>query len=163
MKQTLWRVALCILTASPAALAQVTQTPSGDFEWRFAVRPNIKVKSTITAHNRCRGRHQFEMELQNLRFMRLQETSFQVGGGQDHVVPVEFDSTGLAGGLYQGTVIIKCTSCRREPTCTQDRERLHVLMTVVPWPANWSSIRPELKESSTRPPTTGPVAPEKKP
>ena len=66
-------------------------------------------------------------------FMLLQgEPGFLVPPGSQHLVPVQFDSTGLATGLHEGWVSIKCVTCRTEATCSQDFQRLHIYMTVEP-------------------------------
>src|SRR5262245_27575581 len=66
-------------------------------------------------------------------FMRVQgETAFLVPPLSQHVVPVQFDSTGLSLGLHDGRVAIHCLTCRTEKTCSQDYQRLHIFMTVEP-------------------------------
>ena len=49
-----------------------------------------------------------------------------------HLFPVEFDATGLRAGIYQGTVVVRCLTCREEKGCAQDREILRIYMTVEP-------------------------------
>ncbi|MFZ0751625.1 MAG: hypothetical protein WAM70_19855, partial [Pyrinomonadaceae bacterium] len=57
-----------------------------------------------------------------------------VKGGQTQVVPVKFDTRNLELGVYKGQVLVNCVSCKSEPTCTQDREVLQVVLTVTAAP-----------------------------
>jgi subtilisin family serine protease len=105
---------------------------ASQFDWRFSVKPNQVVSSNITAENICRHRHRFEIDSRELPpFMRLAgEPGSNVDPHGQHNFPVKFDSTGLAAGVYEGVVAIKCVTCKRESGCTQDRELLHIYMTV---------------------------------
>src|SRR5262245_47164964 len=64
-------------------------------------------------------------------FMRVQgETAFLVPPLSQHVVPVQFDSTGQSLGQHEGQVVINCLTCRTEKTCSQDYQRLNIYMNV---------------------------------
>ncbi len=127
--------------ANSLATTPEQETPGrpagGWFEWRFTIKANHRASSNITARNICRKPQRFEIVMQDLpTFMLLQgEPGFLVPPGSQHLVPVQFDSTGLATGLHEGWVSIKCVTCRTEATCSQDFQRLHIYMTVEPAPA----------------------------
>lgn len=132
-----------------AASSQAPQTAPAEMEWRFTLARNKKADSTISAENICHGTHQFHLEPVNLPFMQfLAPADFSVAPRKTYTVPVRFDTTGLAPGLYQGRVNILCTSCRREPGCTQDRSILNVFMTVPGGPTTWSNVQPAQKPSA---------------
>jgi subtilisin family serine protease len=125
-----WLATLLSLAGSASLHAQ---TP-GEFEWRFSIKQNQIASSNITAQNICRQPHRFEIVMQGLpAFLHLQgESAFPVPPLSQHVVPVQFDSTGLSLGLHEGQVVIHCLTCRTEKTCSQDYQRLHIYMTVDP-------------------------------
>jgi hypothetical protein len=107
----------------------------GEFEWRFTIKANHKASSNIEARNICRKPQRFEIVMQDLpTFMLLQGApDFLVPPLSQHMVPVQFDSTGLTTGLHEGRVSIRCVTCRKtEATCSQDFQRLHIYMTVEP-------------------------------
>lgn len=121
-----------ILWLTPWATARPQRPAGGDFEWRFSLKQNQVAPSNITARNSCFKRHRFQVELQNLPFMRLLDSpTFSVNPRNQYSLRVEFDSTGFAAGEYQGAVLIKCATCRGEKGCTQDFQRLNVYMTIV--------------------------------
>ncbi|HEY6251821.1 MAG TPA: S8 family serine peptidase [Candidatus Angelobacter sp.] len=119
------------LTACAAAQVQSDKSAGSEFEWRFSIKPNQTISSGITAENRCRRHNRFEIDQETLpSFMRLSgKSSFNVDARSKHVFPVRFDSTGLAAGKYESLVVIKCVTCR-ENGCSQDRQSLHIYMTV---------------------------------
>jgi hypothetical protein len=106
----------------------------GEYEWRFKIKANQTASSNIQALNICKRTHRFEIDTQSLpSFMHLQgPPGFQVEAKSEHLVPVQFDSTGLLDGLHEAHVLIRCTTCRTESTCNQDFQRLHIYMTVEP-------------------------------
>lgn len=114
-----------------AALAKA-QAGSGEFEWRFTIKLNQVASTNITADNICRQRHHFEIDSAHLpAFVHLMnESSADVESHAKHAFPVQFDSSGLATGEYQGLVLINCVDCKRENGCSQDRQTLHIYMTV---------------------------------
>src|SRR5215467_8086630 len=118
-----------LYVAGTAAPAQ--SGPSTEFEWRFSIKSNQTVSSAITAENTCRRRNKFEIDEAHLPpFMRLAgKPGFNVDSQSRHVVPVQFNSQGLPAGLHEGMIVIKCVTCR-ENGCSQDRQLLHIYMTV---------------------------------
>ncbi len=122
------------LTSWATAHAQRPSTPpSGQFEWRFSLKQNQVAPSNITAQNICFKRHRFQIDAEDLPpFMRLLgPPTFTVNPHNQYSVPVEFDSTGLKAGQSEGLVTIKCVTCPREKGCAQDRQLLHIHMTVL--------------------------------
>jgi len=129
-----WSLLSCLTLCATAQIRQaapVPQAKSNEFEWRFSIRPDQVVSSGITAENACRRGNLFEIDVQHLPpFVRLRgESSATVASHDRHVFPVQFDSTGLAKGQYEGVVVIRCVTCRKND-CSQDRELLHIYMTV---------------------------------
>src|SRR5262245_29978371 len=92
-------------------------------------------------------------------FMRVQgETAFLVPPLSQHVVPVQFDSTGLSLGLHEGRVAIHCLTCRTEKTCSQDYQRLHIYMTVEPSaPAAPTTAATQPQTKNAQPGARGPT------
>jgi len=105
---------------------------SGEYEWRFTIKANQKASSNIQARNLCNKTHRFEITTESLpSFMSLQGApGFQVEAKTVYSVPVQVDSTGLLDGLHEAHVLIRCATCRSEPTCGQDYQRLHIYLTV---------------------------------
>jgi hypothetical protein len=105
---------------------------NGEYEWRFTIKANQKASSNIQTRNVCSRTHRFEIATESVpSFMSLQDApGFQVEAKSEHLLPVQFDSTGLLDGLHEAHVLIRCTTCRSEPTCTQDSQKLHIYMTV---------------------------------
>jgi subtilisin family serine protease len=137
---------LVFVLALPFALPMSAQTgsPPGEFEWRFALRPNQVASSNISSENICRRRHHFSIPTAELpAFVHLDGSSeFDVDSRATHNVPVRFDAAGLKPAEYQGMVTIRCSDCRREPGCTQDRQSLHIFMTIA-----WELVDPNAKQA----------------
>src|SRR5215472_7708732 len=90
-----------------------------DLDWRFTVKAGQVVSSTIITENACQSRHHYEVVNPPLpAFMRLRgESAADINPLSRHVFPVEFDATVLPAGLYQGTVTVRCLTCRTERGC----------------------------------------------
>ncbi|HUE82967.1 MAG TPA: hypothetical protein VMM84_12710 [Pyrinomonadaceae bacterium] len=136
--------------------------------WNVALQTNTVANSDLTVANRCRKSHQFQIQVQNAPFLHLSANQANVRGGQSQVLPVKFDTRNLAPGVYQGTVLVICVSCSKEPTCMQDREVLQVILTVTapppgpgqpPGPANAPSPSTRGAPSTTQPTSTTSGAP----
>lgn len=132
--QEIASVLVCILWIAVRASGQGQSAPASsgnEFEWRFSIKANQTVSSNITAENQCKRRNRFEIDAQHLPlFMRLVgDSSFTVESHRTRSVPVQFDSTGLAAGKYEGVVVIRCVTCLGTG-CAQDRQLLHIYMTV---------------------------------
>src|SRR5205085_2404227 len=107
-------------TAAAAQNQQPLTQPGNQFEWRFSLKPNQIVSSTITTENTCRKRHRFEIVSQPPFMSLAGESSFFVKPLSRHIFPVRFDSNGLKPGLYEGVVTVRCLSCSQEKGCSQD-------------------------------------------
>lgn len=127
-----WRILSSIFVLLSFAALAKAQAGSGEFEWRFTIKLNQVASSNVTADNICRQRHRFEIDTAHLpAFVHLvNESGADVESHAKHAFPVKFDSSGLAAGEYQGLVLINCVDCKRENGCTQDRQTLHIYMTV---------------------------------
>ncbi len=159
-------LALLLLFASPLALPPSVWAQS-DFEWRVQLRANIVAPSNIEATNAsCHRTHRFQVEPENLPFMRLLgESTFAVSPGSQHRVPVQFDTRNIKPGQYEAVVKVKCLTCKSEPGCKEDHVNLHVFLTVLPALPNWAAVHPESKpHAGVSPPRRWTqIAPEQKP
>ena len=125
-------VCALLMTIGAAGQAQPSPASAGnEFDWRFSIKSNQAVSSNVTAENKCRRRNRFEIDTQHLpSFMRLLgDSGFSVESHKTHSLPVQFDSTGLAAGKYEGELVIRCVTCQQNG-CAQDRQVLHIYMTV---------------------------------
>jgi hypothetical protein len=92
---------------------------------------NAQAGSTITIQNQCRQTHSFTVNQQQTPFLQLlAPATAEVAGNSSYQIPVRFNTNGMKAGQYQGTVVIKCETCRKEKTCKQDREVLPVHLIV---------------------------------
>ncbi len=120
-------ITLAVLTLSIAA-----QEPDLKPAWNVTLQTNSTARSTITVQNRCAKTHNFQLSEVNAGFLEISQTQVQVGGGQNAVAPVTFNTESLEPNVYQGQVLVVCLTCKTEPTCTQDREILPVILSVIP-------------------------------
>ncbi len=139
-----------LLGAASLAWAQQTSAPAGNtFEWRVQLKQNAVAPSTIEAVNRCKKTHRFQVDPATLPFMRvLGPTEFMVKPKSSFKAPVEFDTRNLQPGLHEALIVVKCLTCRSEPTCTEDHENLRVFLTVLSSAPDWSSVDPGQKPPS---------------
>lgn len=117
---------LCILSFLLFCSAAFAQPAA----WNVTLAPNASAQSNLSVVNQCRQKHTFEIQKQNVPFLNISQNQVQVGGGQTVNVPVQFSAQNMAAGAYQGQVTVVCLTCRSEPTCTQDREVLQVVLNV---------------------------------
>jgi hypothetical protein len=118
------------------------------------MQTNTVADSNLTVVNRCKKNHQFQIQLQNVPFLQLSANQVNVKGSQTQVLPVKFDTRNLAPGVYQGTVTVLCLTCSSEPTCTQDREVVPVVLSVTGEPAGQKATPSPTPESRATPPNT---------
>lgn len=130
---------------SGAVLAQQTNEKPA---WNVTLESDRTARSNITVQNRCKKTHNFEIKLQNISFLEIEQTEVKVKGGKDKIVPVMFNTTGLTPRIYEGTVLVICLSCSKEPTCTQDRETLPVVLKI-PGNSNANPAADQIKTSTS--------------
>ncbi len=149
-------LAAWILSPASRSVAQINgpeNRPANELEWRFSLKQNQTAKSNIDVRNICFKRHRFQIELRDLPFMRLLDSpTFSVDPRNRYALPVEFNSTGLKAGEYEGAVLVRCMTCPREKGCTQDRQVLHVYMAVSA-PEAEVPAKPELPATGTSQPS----------
>ncbi len=124
---------LLLKTALPLILFVITvsaQQPVQKPAWNVTLEAGRSAPSTLTVQNRCSNTHNFQISPQSVPFLQIGQEHVQVAGGNNNVVPVRFSTVGMEPGVYQGQVLVTCLSCNSEPTCTQDREVLPVILTV---------------------------------
>jgi hypothetical protein len=129
------RKIVCKFTARLAALlilsvSLLAQQPNERPAWNVELEQNKTAPSTLTVQNRCQGTHNFRIQPQTVPFLEIGQTEIGVGGGQNKVVPVRFNTTNLQPQTYRGNVLVICLTCAGEPTCLQDRETLPVILKV---------------------------------
>jgi chemotaxis protein histidine kinase CheA len=145
---------LCSLLILSTTALLSAQEPIEQPVWEITLEADRSAPSTVTILNRCKGKHSFEINAPTLAFMSFPETnSAKVKGGQTEVVPVLFDTSGVAPGLYTGEIVVLCLSCGKEPTCTQDRDTFPVKLTV---PGGVGSEAPALTTDSDEDPCVDP-------
>jgi hypothetical protein len=148
-----------------------TQQPAQERPvWDVQMAPNAQAASTITIQNQCQQTHSFTVAGQQTPYLQLPAPpTAEVAGNSSYQIPVRFNTNGMNAGQYQGMVLIKCETCRKEKTCKQDREMLPVRLIVggqngpqmIPQPESSPSptVKPEEKPkatpTATPTPTTG--------
>ena len=160
------RLLLALFSVVSIALAQQTPTTTGNtFEWRVQLKQNAVAPSTIEAVNRCKKMHRFQVDPPTLPFMRvLGPAEFDVKPKSSFQAPVEFDTRNMQVGHHEALIVVKCLTCRSEPTCTEDHQNLHVFLTVLSSAPDWSSIDPAQKPQTPRTLVSWPgVSPGQKP
>jgi chemotaxis protein histidine kinase CheA len=148
MKRALCYVLLHVALVGAVAAQQTAQTPA----WDVTLKTNTVADSNLEVVNRCKKNHQFQIQLSNLPFLHFSSTQVNVKGGAKQLVPVKFDTRNMMPGVYQGTVLVICLSCKSEATCTQDREVLQVVLRVT----SESPATPP-GAATTNPPTSPPT------
>lgn len=118
-----------VLLASDVWIQQSTQERA---VWDVQLARNAQAASNITIQNQCQQAHTFTVTAQQTPFLQfLAEPTVNVPGNSSYNLPVRFNTSGMNAGQYQGTVIVKCETCKKEKTCKQDREVLPVRLTVL--------------------------------
>ena len=153
-----------------AAHAWTQQSTQERPVWDVQMARNTQAMSTITIQNQCQQSHSFSVNGQQTPYLQLLEASaVEVAGHSSYQLPVRFNTNGMNAGPYQGTVIVKCETCRKEKTCKQDREVLPIRLIVggengpqmVPQPETSPSPtanpqeKPKATPTATPTPTTG--------
>jgi len=139
--------------------AVATQQPTQTAAWDVTLKTNTVADSTLTVVNRCKQDHQFQIQSTNVPFLHFSSTQVKVKGGNTQLVAVKFDTRNVAPGVYQGTVLVICQSCKGESTCMQDREVLPVTLRVTgDSPASGPAAAPTPNQPTT-PATPVPVNP----
>jgi hypothetical protein len=122
--------------------APTQNTPTQKPAWEVTLKQDAQATSNLEIENLCKGPHHFNVSKEDMAFL---EYSFpgpvKVNGHQSYKLPVRFNANGMAPGLYKGNVEVLCLDCKAESTCTQDRENLPVVFTVVAAPEQPGSIR----------------------
>lgn len=164
------RAILCVFLFLSLVAAVAAQQPAQPPAWDVTLKTNFVADSNLEVVNRCKKNHQFQVQLTNLPFLQFSSTQVNVKGGAKQLVPVKFDTRNLAPGVYQGTVLVLCQSCKDEGTCTQDREVLQVVLRVTSdspasGPPNAATTNPPTSPPATsqppsnQPATTQPASP----
>ncbi|MGO9641483.1 MAG: hypothetical protein ACLP1Y_09295 [Candidatus Acidiferrales bacterium] len=155
-----------LFAAVMCLLAPICQRAQ-ESEWRVQLRANTVAPSSVDAENvSCHRTHRFKIVPDSLPFMKLLDSAtFEVAPGEQHKVPVQFDTRNMRPGQYDAVITVQCLTCKSEPGCHEDHTDLHVYLTVLPGLANWSEIHPELKGTVKDNPALrwSNISPDKKP
>lgn len=118
------------------------QTTSQKPAWEVTLKQDAQATSNLEIENLCKNSHHFNVSKEDMAFL---EYAFpgpvKVNGRQSYKLPVRFNANGMTPGVYKGNVEVICLDCKAEGTCTQDRENLPVVLTVVTAPEQPGSIR----------------------
>jgi len=167
LRSTLMTLVLTSISiAVIGAHAWTQQSPQERPVWNVQMARNAQAASTITIQNQCQQTHSFTVTGQQTPYLQLPvAANVEVAGHSSYELPVRFNTNGMNAGPYQGTVIVKCETCRKEKTCKQDREVLPVRLIVggengpqmVPQPESSPSptAQPKATPTPTPTPTTG--------
>jgi len=100
--------------------------------WDVQMARDAQATSTITIQNQCQQTHTFTVTSEKTPFLQLLAAeTVAVSGHSNSELPVRFSTNGMSAGQYQGRVIVKCQTCRKEKTCKQDREILPLRLNVL--------------------------------
>src|SRR5712692_5361696 len=125
-------VILIIGTALFTANAWTQQSTQERPVWEVQMQSNAQASSNITIQNQCQQAHTFTVSEQKTPYLQLlADATVNVPGNSSYNLPVRFNTSGMKAGQYQGTVLVKCDTCRKEKTCKQDREVLPVRLNVL--------------------------------
>ena len=125
-------IAFIIGAAIFAASAFTQQSNQERPVWDVQMARNAQASSTITLQNQCKQTHTFTVTEQQLPFLQLLAApTVNVPGNSSYNLPVRFNTNGMNAAQYQGTVVVKCETCKKEKTCKQDREIVPVRLTVL--------------------------------
>ena len=129
-------MSLFLLSACLITFASSAGTPQSTPErpvWDVQMARNAQANSTVTIQNQCQQTHSFNVTQENAPFLQLLAPAIvSVPGNGNSEFPVRFNSNGMNPGQYQGKVVVKCETCRKEKTCKQDRETLPIHLTIRP-------------------------------
>ncbi len=141
------RVAVTILfTLVFFSICATAQQPEPKPAWNVTLQTNSNARSTLTVQNRCSRSHNFQLDAANAGFLEISQSQVQVSGGQNSVVPVIFNTSALEPRTYNGQVVVICLTCSTEPSCTQDREILPVVLNVIPQKVSTTRPREEPRD-----------------
>lgn len=138
-----------VLAAALLCLLSAVCLRAQEGEWHVQLRANSVAPSNVEAQNvSCHRTHKFQIVPASLPFMKLLDASaFEVAPGEEHKVPVQFDTRNLEPGRYDAVITVKCLTCKSEPGCHEDHTDLHVYLTVLPSLGIWTDVHPEQKGS----------------
>ncbi|MCM3875819.1 MAG: S8 family serine peptidase [Thermoanaerobaculia bacterium] len=103
--------------------------------WNLQLEKGKRAPTTVTATNRCKATHTFEVTTEpGLTWMTFPAArSVEVAPGAAGTVPVTVNASGLDVGEVEGDVTVHCLDCKADLLCAQDVDLFHVRLKVL-WP-----------------------------
>lgn len=124
---------LLLLSVHLGAAGSARQAGQKKAVWEVTLAADTQARSNIEVRNECQGSHTFSVEPHNLPYLQLPTPpTITVPGRLVQNMPVTFDTTGMRPGQHEGSLRVKCETCRYERGCRQDNESLAVRLTVTP-------------------------------
>jgi hypothetical protein len=98
-------------------------------EWNGTLERDTKTTIDFTLTNNCQKASRFRLILKNLPFIRLPSVfEYDIRGRAKIDTPLEFDTTGMKPGVYQGVVDCICVNCETDcPRCVGLQINLKVI------------------------------------
>jgi hypothetical protein len=120
-----------ILLLAVGLNSSATNAVSPQAGWRVQLEEGKTSPSTLTIGNHCSSPHFFRIK-SKIKYLRFEEAvdSVLVGPNSTRQIRVMFDATGLKSKVYRDKVIVECLECKKERTCSQDRDEVTVELTV---------------------------------
>jgi len=124
----------CLLLPPDLAEVRATrQTGQQKAAWEVKLAADSQARSNVEVRNDCSGNQSFTAIPRNVPYLQLPAPpTVTVAGRSSRNMPVSFNTAGMRPGQYEGILDVKCDTCRYEPGCRQETERLRVRLTVVP-------------------------------
>jgi subtilisin family serine protease len=103
--------------------------------WNLQLEKGKRAPTTVTATNRCKATHSFEVSLEaGLTWMTFPGArSVEVAPGVAGAVPVLVNASGLDVGEVEGDVTVRCLDCKADLLCAQDVDTFRARLKVL-WP-----------------------------
>jgi len=117
-----WLLSGFFVLAPSGTSTWAQEPPQGRAPWVATLKPTIQASSNLEIHNYCKQTHSFSITREGVPFLQFLTNAYvTVGGHSSKTMPVRFDTTGMNPGDYQGTVVVKCETCSKEPATRIDR------------------------------------------
>ncbi len=129
------RRAALLLLAGGVVSAAARVFAAAPTPWDLQLERGKRAPTTVTATNRCKATHTFEVSREpGMTWMTFPAAaSVTVAAGAAGAVPVTVNTSGLEVGEVEGDVTVRCLDCKADLLCAQDADLFHVRLKVL-WP-----------------------------